>query len=126
ERHHGALARPERLLGDALRGGVERGLHVVAGLGAAAELVDDRLELVLLALKLRVERALESGAAVRDELVADGVREQRVLRIDAEVALGLAAPLPPVHSQSRAVAREDEPARDLLLLEQPAPVERVV
>src|SRR3954471_9224111 len=54
------------------------------------------------------------------------MREQPILRIDAVVALVLVAADVPVDRQLGVVAREDQAARDLLLLEQRPPVQRVV
>src|SRR5205085_9467634 len=86
-----------------LGGGVERGVEVVARLRPAAELVDQRLELVLLPRELAVVGLLDPGAAAGDERVAHRVREERAGRIAAVVAEGLAAPDVAVRGQVRAV-----------------------
>src|SRR5213078_2126781 len=99
---------------------VERGMEVVARLRPPAELVDERLELVLLPGQLAVVGLLDPSAATRDEGVAHGVREERAGRIAAEVAQRLAASAVAIHGEPRAVVGEDQPSGDLLRLQQGA------
>src|SRR5205807_6753920 len=126
ERHDRAALAAERRDGRALGARVERRVDVVALLRPAAELVDQRLELVLLTGELAVVGLLDPGAPARDERVADGVREQPAPRVGAEVTERLALAHVPVQGEPRTVAREDQPARDALRLEERAAVERVV
>src|SRR5436190_10763745 len=90
------------------------------------QLVDRRGELVLTTRELVVVLLLESRAALADVEVAKRVREQATLRIGAEVALGLAAADALVAREHAAVAGADQAARMTQLLEQLAPVVRVV
>ena len=139
DRHHHAhlaglrLDRDDRALapGEAVDGGVRAGHvevrdHVVALAVAALQTGEDRGELVLVARQVVVAVELEPAPAVLDERVAERVGEGAARRIAAGVGPVLSAPLADAARQHRAVRGEDQPARDLLLLDQRPPVVRVV
>ena len=97
---------------------VEGGDDVAALALLAADLVDDRDELVLLAGQRRVLGPLEPARPLGDEAVADRVAEQRPLRVLADVLVGLVlAGLGRVRDHL-AVGGRDLAALDLLRLEQ--------
>ena len=97
---------------------VEGGDDVAALALLAADLVDDRDELVLLAGQGRVLGPLEPARPLGDEAVADRVAEQRTLRVLADVLVGLVlAGLGRVRDHL-AVGGRDLAALDLLRLEQ--------
>ncbi len=119
DRDHGAGAgRGEVGEGDPLRGRVDAGDDVVALLLAAAQLVEDRDELGVVADQLVVVVLLELGVALLHEAVADRVPEQLPLGVAAHVAQPGAVPLVHGAGDHRPVGGEDAPAPDLLLLEQ--------
>ena len=94
---------------------------------ASLEPGEDRRELVLLARQHVVARLLQPAPAVLDERVADRVGEQPARRVLAHEHGRAAAPLAPVdRDPGLAVPGEDQAARDRLLLDQRAPVVRVV
>ena len=123
DRDDRAAAAVERRQRGALAAGVERRAQLVAALLLAGELVEHRLDAALLAGELVVARLLEAEAADGEERVAHRVREQRALRIAAGVRLVRAGLRP---RQRRAVAGADDAARDALVLEHLALVERVL
>jgi hypothetical protein len=101
--------------------------HVVALAVGALEPRENRLELVLLARQVVVAVELEPAPAVLDERVADRMGEGATGGIGTGVGAILPAPLTAADGEPGAVVRrEDEAARDLLLLDQRPPVGRIV
>ncbi len=114
----GPAGRLELVRRQLLGRGVERRDDVGALALLAADLVDDRDELVLLAGQRRVLGPLEAARPLGDEAVADRVAEQRALRIATHVLVGLVlAGLRRVRDHLT-VGGRDLAALDLLRLEQ--------
>ena len=125
-RHDRALAPAQRPQRGALTVRVQRGGHVLALAVLALQLAEDRAELALLAGQRGVARALQADPALGHERVADGVREQPPGRIGAPVDAVVARAAAHAARQHLAVGGLDQPARDLLLLDQRAAVLLVV
>ena len=124
QRDDGAVPAGQRLERRALAVGIERGGDVLALAGLGLQLGEDVRELVLLARQVVVARALQAGAAARDERVAHGVGEERPGRIGAGEGALLAPAAGHAARDHRAVGGPDQPARDALLLDQRAAVRR--
>jgi ABC-type dipeptide/oligopeptide/nickel transport system ATPase subunit len=108
----------EALGGDPLCLGVDRQGDVRALGLDVAKLVDDRLELVLLADQEVVLGLLDPGVAELDVAVAERVPEQRSLRVAAHVDGLASAARGDALGEEDAVGGRDLAAGDLLLLDQ--------
>ena len=109
---------------DPLRARIEVRDDVVALAELAAQLVDDRRQLVLLAGERGVARALEAGAPDAQEVVADRVSEEPRLGRVAAAVQGVAG----LHrvGEQRVVAGADDAAVHALLLDLRARVQGVL